>query len=321
MEDLKQHQDQSAGNREQPSAGDTNSLPYLPSASGQIPVPNVTLNEYSLYTDRTLYIDKTLILKDILDGYPDKGIFLFTRPRRFGKTLMITTLKSFFEKPGTGADVPASTDTSFLFQNRKIWTCGEMYRAEQGKYPVIYLTFCAVNASKWDDLYTSICRLLRVEVCKHPEILQSDKCLSADVSFMQKLLAEKLSMEEVQGTLQILSRMLSMHYGVPAVLMIDEYDVPLQEGYLHRYYKKTVVFFRGLLTGGLKDNPHLKYGFLAGILRGGESRNFRWSEQSGGLFRSRSGIQHLFWLHGRRGKADCSSLWERRQVFRDLYVV
>ncbi len=233
----------------------------------RLPVPNVTLSEYSLYTERTLYIDKTLMLKEILDQYPDKGIFLFTRPRRFGKPLMMTTLKSFFEKPGTAADVPASKDTSLLFQNRKIWAYGAPYRAEQGKYPVIFLSFLNANAATWEGLYTKTCRLLRIEVCRHPEILQSDKCLSDDIVFMQKLLAEKLSSEEVQGTLGTLSRMLSMHYGVPAILMIDEYDVPLQEGFLHRYYKKTVEFYRGLLTGGLKDNPHLKYGFLTGILR------------------------------------------------------
>lgn len=274
MEDFKQRLDQNAGDFEHCSAGGADSVPELESTPELIPVPSLSLSEYNMYTDRTLYIDKTLILKDILDKYPDKGIFLFPRPRRFGKTLMMTTLKSFFEKPGTAVDLPASKDTSLLFRNRKIWACGEPYRAEQGKYPVIHLSFLDANASKWEGLYTKICGLLRAEVSRHPEILQSDKCLSDDVRFMQKLLAEELSSEEVQRTLKSLSRMLAMHYGVPAVLIIDEYDVPLQEGYLHRYYKKTVEFFRGLLTGGLKDNKHLKYGFLTGILRAAKAGIF-----------------------------------------------
>ena len=217
----------------------------------ELPKPNTAISEFKQMDSNALYVDKTLVIKDIIDTSPTAGIFLFTRPRRFGKTFLMSTLKAFFEKPGTAMDVKATEDTARLFQDKKIWSCPEKYREHQGQYPVVYLTFKDAKASTWDDMYLLLCQLLIAEVSLHPEILKSDKCSSADIAFMKKLTEGKLERILVQTTLQVLTRMLAMHWGAPVVVIIDEYDTPLQESYFFGFYDDARRFYGSLLSGGL----------------------------------------------------------------------
>ena len=111
------------------------------------------------------YVDKTMLIKEFLDERPK--VSLFTRPRRFGKTLNMDMLRVFFEKTGE--------DTSVYFRDKKIWACGSEYRRHQGRYPVIYVTFKDVKCQSWEETYGQICKLLRNEFERHSELLTSSR--------------------------------------------------------------------------------------------------------------------------------------------------
>ena len=202
-------------------------------------------------------MDKTLLLRDFLDAIPQ--VSLFTRPRRFGKTLTMDMLRTFFEI--------SEEDTSVYFRDKKIWACGPKYQAYQGKYPVISVTFKDVKCETWEATYEYIYGILRNEFERHKELLDS-KVLS---SFEKKYLTEVLSGEageiDIAMAFLNLSRMLHVHHGMAPIIIIDEYDTPIQQGYVMGDYDKVVGFMRSLFSGGFKDNPHLSFGFMTGILR------------------------------------------------------
>ena len=239
-----------------------------------VPVPNTTICDFSLINSKVLYVDKTLFLKELMDNYPAGGVLLFTRPRRFGKTMLATMVQTFFEMPGSAVDAPADRDNSVLFQDKKIWACGPEYRAQQGSCPVIWLTFKDAMEDSWEDMYLSIYDSLIEEARRHLEIWDSNRCDAADRKYLHDLMEHELKPTQVKRFLKVLTRMLSAHYGAPCVLLIDEYDTPLQVAALHRYYGKAKNFYGGLLSGGLKNNKNLKYGILTGILRGAKAGIF-----------------------------------------------
>lgn len=245
-----------------------------PTVQEDVPRPNTSISDFKQVDANALYIDKTLAIKDIIDTYPTAGIFLFTRPRRFGKTFLMSTLKAFFEKPGTRMGVEATEDTSRFFRDKKIWACSEKYRMHQGQYPVVYLTFKEVKALTWEGMYTKIRRQLVMEVGQHPEILNSAECSVTDVDFMRSLCADELKEDDVAVTLEVLTRMLAMHWKAPVVVIIDEYDTPLQESYFYGFYDDARRFYGSLLSGCLKDNSYLKYAFVTGILRAAKAGIF-----------------------------------------------
>lgn len=203
------------------------------------------------------YVDKTLLIKDILDA--KHGVSLFLRPRRFGKTLSMSMLKTFFEI--------SEEDTSVYFRDKMIWSCGSYYREEQGKYPVIFMTFKDVKFRKWEDALESIRSLIAGEYQRHSVLADSVRCGSYDRQYYRKVLDGETGDVMLADSLKTLSRMLYLHYGKPAVIIIDEYDTPIQEGYLEGYYDDVVSFMRILFSGAFKDNENLAFGFLTGILR------------------------------------------------------
>lgn len=203
------------------------------------------------------YIDKTLLIRDLLEERTQ--VVLFTRPRRFGKTLNMDMLRVFFEK--------SEEDTSVYFKDKKIWGCGEKYREYQGKYPVIFVSFKDVKYHTWEDSFISLCNVFSDEAHRHLELRESDKCTDADKVFFEKLLSKDLKLAELAQTFQVLSRMLHMHHGIAPIIIVDEYDIPIQQGHVNGFYKEAVAFVRNLFSGGFKDNIHLSYGFMTGILR------------------------------------------------------
>jgi hypothetical protein len=203
---------------------------------------------------------------------------LIPRPRRFGKTLNLSMLRCFFEKPGLAPTarhaVPTALgrpgteqDTSYLFRHLKIWQAGEEYASQQGKYPVIYLTFKDVKEPAWESALKKTKQLIQKEFLRH-KYLRTEKKLEAEereyFNGIAKLTADPSAYE---NSLERLSDYLARYHNQKVILLIDEYDTPIQAGYVHGYYAEAVGFMRNLLSGGLKDNPHLEKGVLTGIMR------------------------------------------------------
>lgn len=222
----------------------------------KLPLP-IGISDYRLASTEYYYIDKTMMIKDFLDERPK--VSLFTRPRRFGKTLNMDMLRTFFEK--------TDEDTSVYFRDKKIWNCGQKYRDYQGKYPVIFLTFKDVKCETWEETYDKISQLISLELERHRELLSSTKLSEYDKKYIEQILDGKTSENDMQMSLLRLSQMLDEHYGIAPIIIIDEYDTPIQQGHMCGYCDKVILFMRNLFSGGLKDNRHLSYGFLTGILR------------------------------------------------------
>ena len=222
----------------------------------RLPLP-IGVADYRLASTEYYYIDKTLMIKEFLDERP--MVSLFTRPRRFGKTLNMDMLRTFFEK--------TAEDTSVYFRDKAIWQCGERYRSYQGKYPVIFLTFKDVKFTTWQETFQSIRELIAKESYRHIELKDSDRCDAFDKKAFLRLQQGNADETELANALADLSLALHKHYGIAPIIIIDEYDIPIQQGYMQGFYDKVILFMRNLFSGGLKDNKHLSYGFLTGILR------------------------------------------------------
>ena len=222
----------------------------------RLPLP-IGVADYRLASTEYYYIDKTLMIKEFLDERP--MVSLFTRPRRFGKTLNMDMLRTFFEK--------TAEDTSVYFRDKAIWQCGERYRSYQGKYPVIFLTFKDVKFTTWQETFQSIRELIAKEAYRHIELKDSDRCDAFDKKAFLRLQQGNANETELANALADLSLALHKHYGIAPIIIIDEYDIPIQQGYMQGFYDKVILFMRNLFSGGLKDNKHLSYGFLTGILR------------------------------------------------------
>lgn len=186
-----------------------------------------------------------------------------TRPRRFGKTLNMDMIRTFFEK--------TDEDTSKYFKDKKIWSCGQKYRDYQGKYPVIFITFKDVKCNTWEETYEVISEIIRKEYDRHNELAASDKLSETERQSFEDVLKGNVKETGMMMSLVTLSRLLHQHYGVKTIIIIDEYDTPIQQGHSKGFYDNVILFMRNLFSGGLKDNSHLAFGFLTGILRAKES--------------------------------------------------
>lgn len=220
-----------------------------------LPLP-VGISDYRLASSEYYYVDKTMMIKDFLDERP--MVSLFTRPRRFGKTLNMDMLRTFFEK--------TDEDTSVYFRDKKIWSCGKKYRDYQGKYPVIFITFKDIKRDTWEETYDQISKILRQEFERHSELLESEHCSIYEKAYFKTVLEEKADDTDMMMSLQRLSQMLDEHYGIPAIIIVDEYDAPIQQGHMRDSYDEVILFMRNLFSGGLKDNRHLSYGFLIMVI-------------------------------------------------------
>lgn len=220
------------------------------------PLP-IGISDFKTATTDYCYVDKTLLIRDFLDSKP--MVSLFTRPRRFGKTLNMDMLRVFFEK--------TQEDTSVYFKDKKIWRCGETYTKHQGKYPVIFLTFKDVKCLTWEDTFQKIRKLITLEFMRHAELEDSTMLSAYEREQYSRLASGSADEVDYQMGLQLLSLLLHKHYGKEAIVIIDEYDTPIQQGHSCSFYTEIVSFMRNFFSGGLKDNPHLAFGFLTGILR------------------------------------------------------
>lgn len=228
-----------------------------------LPLP-IGVSGFRLASSEYYYVDKTLMIKDFLDARP--MVTLFTRPRRFGKTLNMDMLRTFFER--------TNEDTSVYFKDKKIWSCGKKYRDYQGKYPVVFLSFKDVKRDTWEETGEHIARLVSQEFLRHDILADSNACSEYERAFYRKIVFGEADSTDCVSALAALSEMLHKHYGQPAVIIIDEYDTPIHQGYLKGFYEPAVSFMRNFFSGGFKDNKSLAFGFLTGILRVAKESTF-----------------------------------------------
>lgn len=206
------------------------------------------------------YVDKTKFIEQLLDGWGK--VNLFTRPRRFGKTLNMSMLRYFFE---IGADA-SLFDGLQIAKNKKL--CEEY----QGKYPVIFLSFKNVEGLTFADAQYRLAELIAGEAERFAFLAQSDKLTENEQSLYCGLTAVRegryaLADEVLVSALQLLSKLLSKHYGQKTIILLDEYDVPLDKAFQNGYYKEMVSLIRGMLGQALKTNEFLQFAVLTGCLR------------------------------------------------------
>jgi len=201
-------------------------------------------------------VDKTLFIKDIIDD--GSKVILLPRPRRFGKSMNMSMLKYFFEK--------TEESNRELFRGLKIYSDKEIMK-KQGQYPVIFITFKDVKDSSYDKTVEKIKDLIIEEYTKYIKLLNADILEKPEKAYFQRIIDREASEGEYELSLKNLSKFLNKYYNKRVFILVDEYDVPIQSGYLNNYYDKVIEFIRNLLSGALKDNSYLEKGILTGILR------------------------------------------------------
>ncbi|SHJ72072.1 AAA family ATPase [Tepidibacter formicigenes] len=208
-----------------------------------------------LITENYYYVDKSLFVKEIIDD--GAKVILLPRPRRFGKTLNMSMLKYFFEK--------RDEDNKYLFENLNINKYEDIMDM-QGKYPVIYLTFKDIKDGNFQKCYEKMKEIISIEYYKHKYLLDNH-LKGIEETYFKKILSMEASQGQYETSLKNLSKFLSEYYNQKTIVLIDEYDTPIQSGYLSGYYKEIIEFIRNFLSGALKDNEYLQKGVLTGILR------------------------------------------------------
>ncbi|MCD8207019.1 MAG: ATP-binding protein [Bacteroidales bacterium] len=199
------------------------------------------------------YIDKSLFIKDIFDDH--NKVTLITRPRRFGKSLNMDMVKTFFEK--------TDEDTSVYFRDLEIWKCGEKYLSEQGRHPVIHLDFKEVSGRNWEEIYDGIKSVVAEEYKRHQELNQH---VDEDWRVIFKnIKAEKGSLSDYKKSIKVLSELLHKYHHVKPIILIDEYDAPVMSAIEHECYSDVMEFFKNFLSATLKGNEYLDFAFLTGV--------------------------------------------------------
>ena len=213
----------------------------------------------------SVVVDKTMLIADVLDsGYT---VTLFCRPRRFGKTLNMTMMRAFFELPPETD--PNACNLAPLFEDTEVWEAdGGRYREHQGAYPVVHISFNTVKKQAWEASYGVIKGIIAAEYARHAYLESSSALLEPDAALFRRIVAGTATDAEWAASLESLCRMLRAHHNRSVVLLVDEYDAPVMAGYTNGYYDEAVDFFKGWLTGALKDGgAALAFACLTGVQR------------------------------------------------------
>lgn len=207
------------------------------------------------------YVDKTGLAVELIRT--SSRVVLLPRPRRFGKTLNLSMLRYWFERP-IG---PGPSDIAGLFAGLDVSGAGEDVACTFQRHPVIFLTFKDVKSRTWESCRESVLALLQDEVVRHRPVWSAAPLADHERQTLEAVASGTVSDVALQTSLRVLCRAIALGSGEEAVLLIDEYDTPIHSGWLHGYYDQVIELFRTLLSGGLKDNPHIYRGVLTGILR------------------------------------------------------
>ena len=199
------------------------------------------------------YIDKTKLIEQLLDNWGK--VNLFTRPRRFGKTLNMSMLRAFFE---IGTD-PTLFDGLYISKNQSL--CGQY----MGKYPVIFISLKGVDGMTFEEAVVRTTTIVKTEARRHYYLKDSSKLVNEEIDQFEQLLSGKA--EDITDSIRLLSELLYRHYEQKVIILIDEYDVPLDKAFQNGYYHEMVKLMRGILGQALKTNDFLQFAVLTGCLR------------------------------------------------------
>ena len=215
-----------------------------------------------LITRGYYYVDKTLLIKDLLNK--KVGVNLFTRPRRFGKTLNLSMLKYFFEDTGEPEENQRNAE---LFQELAISQAGEEYTKEMGSYPVIMLTLKSAKQKHYETAFYCLKEAIAVEFARHEKAVIGNLSNRSEEEKYIRIRESKAEDVEYFTSLAFLSQCLYEAYKKPCIILIDEYDVPLESAYFSGFYEEMVSFIRTLFESSLKTNPYVEFAVVTGCLR------------------------------------------------------
>lgn len=226
------------------------------------PLPVGVDNFEKLVTRGYYFIDKTWFMKELLDKKGD--VNLFTRPRRFGKTLNMSMFQYFFEDMRT--DDGEKIDNSYLFENMKIMDAGEEYLAHMGSYPVINLTLKDAKQPDFELAYEAIKWQIADEYARHQYILSDERLLAEKDQYMN-IRMRMADRNAYNNSIKFLSQCLEKYYGKKVIILIDEYDVPLENAFTQNFYNEMISFIRSLFESAFKTNSSLEFAVITGCLR------------------------------------------------------
>ena len=209
------------------------------------------------------FVDKTLMIQNLIKS--NAMVTLFTRPRRFGKTLNQFMIRRFFEDEIT--EKGEKVDNGYLFDGLKITECGEEIMKHSQQHPVIFMTLKSAKQPNFEEAYKKICRALAEEFRRHQYLLEGNSLADDQKIMFQKIMTEQAGYSAYNDALKFLSECLWQYHGKNTIILIDEYDVPLENAYFRGFYNEMIDFIRSLFESALKTNPYLEKGVITGCLR------------------------------------------------------
>ena len=219
---------------------------------------------FRMVVENAVFVDKSLLIADVL-RMPGTS-YLYCRPRRFGKSLNLDMLQTFFEMPDAGT--PGAADSRRLFEGLAIWVAeGGRFREHCGAYPVVHFSFNDVKKPDWNVGYSTVRAAMAQEYLRHGYLLESSSLSDLERERFERIAGGTASEGEFASSLLFLTQMLQKHHGQSVIVLIDEYDAPVMAGYTYGYYDEVVAFLKGWLTGALKDNNALAVAVLTGVQR------------------------------------------------------
>lgn len=225
---------------------------------------SIGMEDFKEIIDKNGYfVDKTLMIRDLIES--NANVTLFTRPRRFGKTLNQSMIRRFFEDEITGSGV--KTDNGYLFDGLAVSRCGEDILRHQQKYPVISISLKSAKQPDFNTAYGNICQEIADEFRRHQYVLESGRLDEDQKAVFRSIMSRNAKYEDYGRALKVLSESLAVCHGCKTIILIDEYDVPLENAYVQGFYDEMIGFIRSLFESVLKTNPHLEKGIITGCLR------------------------------------------------------
>ena len=209
------------------------------------------------------FVDKTLMIQSLIES--QAMVTLFMRPRRFGKTLNQFMIRRFFEDERTRSG--ERIDNGYLFDGLKVTACGEEVLQHQQQYPVIFLSLKSAKQPNFEEAYKKICRAIAEEFRRHQYLLAGNSLADDQKIMFQKIMTEQADYSAYNDALRFLSECLWQYHGKNTMILIDEYDVPLENAYLEGFYDQMISFIRSLFESALKTNPYLEKSVITGCLR------------------------------------------------------
>ena len=217
----------------------------------------IGISDFKEVKEQYYFVDKSYFIRDLIHSH--KKVTLFTRPRRFGKTLTLSMLEYFFS-------IDKRNESAHLFTDLSIGKSPSIL-SHQGTYPVIFMTFKNFHNPSWDSMYRSFQLLIQDIYLQFSYLLDSPSLIHYEKDYINRLLSLQAEPEEYQISLQRLITFLYKHHHQKVILLLDEYDAPLQNAYNQHFYDKAILFWKGLFNAALKDNPRLHFAILTGVLR------------------------------------------------------